>query len=50
MRLLQVVFAVNILLTAALSVFLVKERYALDFADAIDYLNPVFEAMSFWLI
>lgn len=50
MRFLQVAFAFNILLTLALSVFLIKESYTLDFADVLDYLNLVFEAMSFWLI
>lgn len=50
MRFLQVVFSVNILLTLALSVLLIKEHYTLGFADVLDYLNLIFEAMSFWLI
>ena len=50
MRFLQVIFSINILLTLALSVFLIKEHYTLDFVDVLDYLNLVFEAMSFWLI
>ena len=50
MRFLQVAFAFNILLTLAFSVLLIKENYTLDFADVIDYLNLIFEAMSFWLI
>ena len=50
MRFLQVIFAVNILLTLVLSVFLIKGDYALVFSDVLDYLNLIFEAMSFWLI
>ena len=50
MRFLQVIFAVNILLTLVLSVFLIKGDYTLAFSDVLDYLNLVFEAMSFWLI
>ena len=50
MRFLQVAFAFNILLTLALSVFLIKGRYTLGFGDVLDYLNLIFEAMSFWLI
>ena len=50
MRFLQVIFSINILLTLALSVFLIKEHYTLDFVDVLDYLNLIFEAMSFWLI
>ncbi|OUO91107.1 hypothetical protein B5F40_04810 [Gordonibacter sp. An230] len=50
MRFLQAVFFLNILLTLVLSAFLIKEQYALDFADVLDYLNLIFEAMSFWLI
>lgn len=50
MRFLQVAFAFNILLTLALSVFLIKGQYTLGFGDVLDYLNLIFEAMSFWLI
>ena len=50
MRFLQVIFLFNILLTLALSVFLIKGNYTLGFADVLDYLNLIFEAMSFWLI
>lgn len=50
MRVLQVFFAINILLTLALSVFLIKGTYTMGFADVLDYLNLIFEAMAFWLI
>lgn len=50
MRFLQVIFIFNIALTLMLSVFLIKGSYTLGFADVLDYLNLVFEAMSFWLI
>lgn len=50
MRFFQVVFIFNILLTLALSVLLIKENYQLGFADVLDYLTLISEAMSFWLI
>lgn len=50
MRFLQAIFIFNILITLAFSVFLIKGTYTLGFADVLDYLNLIFEAMSFWLI
>lgn len=50
MRLLQVLFACNIVITISLLVFAVKGSYELGFAEILDLVNLVFDAISFWLI
>ncbi|MBC2889809.1 putative ABC transporter permease [Gordonibacter massiliensis] len=50
MRLLQVFFAFNVIVTIALLVFLVKGNYELGFEDILDFVNLIFDGISFWLI
>ncbi|WP_080797465.1 putative ABC transporter permease [Arabiibacter massiliensis] len=50
MRLLQVFFAINIVLTISLLVFVVKGGDELGFGEILDFVNLVFDGVSFWLI
>lgn len=50
MRVIQVLFAINVVITISLLVFLVKGSYELEFSDILDFVNLVFDAVSFWLI
>ena len=50
MRVIQVFFAINIVITISLLVFMIKGSYTLGFADAIDYANLIFDGICFWLI
>lgn len=50
MRVLQVFFAINIVLTISMLVFYVKGSYTLGFSDALDLVNLLFDGISFWLI
>ena len=50
LRVIQVLFALNIALTIGMVAFLAKESYQLTFTDTLDFLNQVFDAIAFWLI
>ena len=50
MRLVQVFFAINIVITILLLVFLVKGDYDLDYVDILDFFNLIFDGVAFWLI
>lgn len=50
MRVIQVFFAINIVLTIAGLVFMIKGSYTLGFSDILDYTNLIFDGISFWLI
>ena len=50
MRVIQVVFAINIVVTVVFLVFKIKGSYTISFGNIIDYLNLIFDAISFWLI
>lgn len=50
MRVIQVFFAINVVITISLLVFMIKGSYTLGFADAIDYANLIFDGICFWLI
>ncbi|MEG1561999.1 MAG: hypothetical protein RR323_06315, partial [Raoultibacter sp.] len=50
MRVLQVIFAFNIVATITLLIFLVKGSYTLDFSYYLDFMNLIFDGIAFWLI
>lgn len=50
MRLIQILFAINVLFTIIGLTTLARESYVLGFADTISLFNLVFDAISFWLI
>ena len=50
MRLLQFFFAFNIVVTISLLVFYIKGSYELEFSDILDFVNLIFDGISFWLI
>ncbi len=50
MRLIQILFAFNILITITGLVFIVKDSYTLTFDDFLDFLNLIFDGICFWLI
>lgn len=50
MRVLQVLFAINIAFTIFLLAFLVKGSYEISFAYLLDFANLIFDGISFWLI
>ena len=50
LRVIQVLCAFNVVITVALSAFLVKGNYELGFSDYLDYLNLLFNGVLFWLI
>ena len=50
MRVIQVFFAINVVISILLLVFLIKGSYTLGFSEILDYTNLVFDGISFWLI
>lgn len=50
MRFIQVMFAINVVLTISLLVFMIKGSYTIEFSTIIDYINLIFDGISFWLI
>lgn len=50
MRLLQVLFSLNILFTISLLVFVIKGNQTLGFEDILHFANLIFDGISFWLI
>ncbi len=50
LRFIQVLFAINVILTISLLAFKIKGSSAIEFENVIDYLNLVFDSISFWLI
>ena len=50
LRVVQVLCAFNVVLTVALTTFLVKGNYELGFSDYLDYVNLLFNGVLFWLI
>lgn len=50
MRIIQVFFSINVVVTIALLAFLVKGYYDLAFSDIIDLINLIFDGISLWLI
>lgn len=50
LRVIQFFFGFNILVTLLLLVTLIKGSYTLGFADILDLLNLIFDAIAFWLI
>ncbi|MEG2369270.1 MAG: putative ABC transporter permease [Raoultibacter sp.] len=50
MRVLQIIFAFNIVITIIFLVFLVKGSYTLDFSYYLDFANLIFDGIAFWLI
>lgn len=50
MRVIQVFFAINVVITISLLVFAIKGSYELGFPDILDLVNLIFDGISFWLI
>ena len=50
MRIIQVFFAINIVITVSLLVFTIKGSFELGFSDILDFANLIFDGISFWLI
>lgn len=50
MRVIQVFFAINVVLTISFLVFMIKGSYELWFSDILDFANLIFDGVSFWLI
>lgn len=50
MRVFQVLFSINVVITIALLVFLVKGHYELNFDQILDLTNLIFDGISLWLI
>ncbi|WP_418252711.1 putative ABC transporter permease [Gordonibacter urolithinfaciens] len=50
MRIIQVFFAINIVITISLLVFTIKGSFELGFSDILDFANLIFDGISFWLI
>lgn len=50
MRLIQVFFSINVVITIALLSFLIKGEYELGFDDILDLVNLIFDGVSLWLI
>lgn len=50
MRVLQFFFAFNVIVTISLLAFLIKGSYELEFSNILDFVNLIFDSISFWLI
>ena len=50
MRVLQFFFAFNVVVTISLLAFLIKGSYELEFSNILDFVNLIFDSISFWLI
>lgn len=50
MRVIQTLFALNIIFSISFLVFMIKGTYTLEFSHIIDYINLIFDGISFWLI
>lgn len=50
MRVIQAFFAINVVITISLLVFMIKGSYALGFSDVLDYANLMLDGVCFWLI
>ena len=50
LRVVQVLFAFNVILTISLLVFKVKSESPIAFENVIDYVNLIFDTIAFWLI
>ncbi len=50
LRVIQVLFAFNVVFTISLLVFLIKGYYEITFSTLLDLANLVFDGIAFWLI
>lgn len=50
MRLVQVLFAINIVMSITFLAFLAEDSFSQGFPDILDFLNLIFDGVAFWLI
>jgi uncharacterized membrane protein len=50
MRLIQIMFAINVVISITSLAFLIKGEYTLTFEQMLNMLNLIFDGISFWLI
>lgn len=50
LRVIEVLMVFNIIFTLVISVFYIKEYFQLDFDDALDYINLIFDGICLWLV